>query len=88
MCRLTVDGEIKQFQLCKLDVPRNFGTWKTARATGKSVEAQKINAAVDRIRVDVNRRYQELMQSDGYVHCCQAEGCLPRTGRERNGRLC
>ena len=40
---------------------------KTARATGKSAEAQKINAAVDRIRVDVNRRYQELMQSDGYV---------------------
>ena len=36
-------------------------------ATGKSAEAQKINAAVDRIRVDVNRRYQELMQSDGYV---------------------
>ncbi len=33
---------------------------QSARATGKSAEAQKINAAVDRIRVDVNRRYQEL----------------------------
>jgi len=40
---------------------------KNGRATGKSLEAQKINAAVDRIRVDVNRHYQELMRSDGYV---------------------
>ena len=31
------------------------------------MEAQKINIAIDRIRVDVNRRYQELMQTDGYV---------------------
>ena len=68
MCRLTVDGEIKQFS-CKLDVPPKLWDVKTARATGKSAEAQKINAEVDRIRVDVNRRYQ-------------AEGRLPRAGRE------
>ena len=77
MCRLTVDGEIKQFS-CKLDVPPKLWDVKTARATGKSAEAQKINAAVDRIRVDVNRRYQELMQSDGYVTAAR----LPRAGRE------
>lgn len=81
MCRLTVDGEIKQFS-CKLDVPPKLWDVKTARATGKSAEAQKINAAVDRIRVDVNRRYQELMQSDGYVTAARAEGRLPRAGRE------
>ena len=74
MCRLTVDGEIKQFS-CKLDVPPKLWDVKTARATGKSAEAQKINAAVDRIRVDVNRRYQELNRH-------QAEGRLPRAGRE------
>ena len=51
MCRLTVDGEIKQFS-CKLDVPPKLWDMKTVRATGKSAEAQKINAAVDRIRVD------------------------------------
>ncbi len=38
---------------------------KNSRASGKSVEAQKINLAVDKIRVEVNRRYQELMQTDG-----------------------
>ena len=66
MCRLTVDGEIKQFS-CKMDIPPRLWDVKTGRASGKSIEAQKINRAVDKIRVDVNRRYQEMMQTDGYV---------------------
>ena len=66
MCRITVDGEIKQFS-CKMDVPLRLWDVKNNRASGKSVEAQIINRAVDKIRVEVNRRYQELMQSDGYV---------------------
>lgn len=66
MCRLTVDGEIKQFS-CKMDVSPRLWDVKTGRASGKSIEAQKINRAVDKIRVDVNRRYQEMMQTDGYV---------------------
>ena len=66
MCRLTVDGEVKQFS-CKMDVPSRLWDVKNGRATGKSVEAMQINLAVDKIRVEVNRRYQELMQSDGYV---------------------
>ena len=66
MCRLTVDGEIKQFS-CKMDVPLRLWDVKNNRASGKSVEAQRINIAVDKIRVEVNRRYQELMQTDGYV---------------------
>ena len=66
MCRLTVDGEIKQFSY-KMDVPLRLWDVKTGRASGKSVEAQRINLAVDKIRVEVNRRYQELMQTDGYV---------------------
>lgn len=66
MCRLTVDGEIKQFS-CKMDVPPRLWDVKAGRASGKSIEAQKINRAVDKIRVDVNHRYQEMMQTDGYV---------------------
>ena len=43
----------------------------------RAAEAQKINAEVDRIRVDVNRRYQELMQSDGYVTAARLrDACL------------
>lgn len=66
MCRITVDGEVKQFS-CKMDVPLHLWDVKNNRASGKSVQAHKINLAIDRIRVDVNRRYQELMQTDGYV---------------------
>ena len=66
MCRITVDGEIKQFS-CKLDAPLRLWDVKNNRASGKSAEAQRINRAVDKIRVEVNRRYQELMQTDGYV---------------------
>ena len=56
MCRITVDGEIKQFS-CKMDVPPRLWDVKNSRASGKSVEAQRINLAVDKIRVEVNRRY-------------------------------
>ena len=50
---------------------------KNNRALGKSVEAQRINLAVDKIRVEVNRRYQELMQSDGYVAAAKLKyACL------------
>ena len=62
MCRITVDGEIKQFS-CKMDVPLRLWDVKNNRASGKSAEAQRINHAVDKIRVEVNRRYQELMQT-------------------------
>lgn len=66
MCRITVGGEIKQFS-CKMDVPPRLWDVKNNRASGKSVEAQRINLAVDKIRLAVNRRYKELMQTDGYV---------------------
>ena len=46
MCRLTVDGEIKQFS-CKMDVPLRLWDVKNNRASGKSIEAQRINRAVD-----------------------------------------
>lgn len=66
MCGITVEGEIKLFS-CKMDVPLRLWNVKNNRALGKSVEAQKINIVIDKIRVEVNRCYQELMQTDGYV---------------------
>lgn len=50
-----------------MDVPLRLWDVKNNRASGKSVEAQKINRVVDKIRVEVNCHYQELMQTDGYV---------------------
>lgn len=40
---------------------------KNNHASDKSVEAQRISHAVDKIRMEVNRRYRELMQMEGYV---------------------
>ena len=77
MCRITVDGEIKQFS-CKMDVPPRLWDVKNSRASGKSVEAQRINLAVDKIRVEVNRRYQELMQADGLCNRRQTQRRLSR----------
>ena len=85
MCRITVDGEIKQFS-CKMDVPLRLWDVKNSRASGKSVEAQRINLAVDKIRVEVNRRYQELMQTDGYVTVRQTQRRLSRY-RHQAGNL-
>ena len=62
MCRLTVDGEIKQFS-CKMDVSPHLWDVKNNRASGKSAEAQRINRAVDKTRMEVNRRYQERLQA-------------------------
>ena len=39
MCRITVDGEIKQFS-CKMDVPLRLWDVKNNRASGKSAEAR------------------------------------------------
>ncbi len=57
MCRLTVDGEIKQIS-CKMDVPLRLWDVKTGRAIGKSIDAKKVNDEIDKIRVDVNRHYR------------------------------
>ncbi len=67
MCRLTVDGEIRQFS-CKMDVPPHMWDTKTGRAAGRSATARIINEEVDRIRADINRHYLELIRKDGYVN--------------------
>lgn len=66
MGRITVDGGIAQFS-CKMSVPPGLWDTKAGRMGGKSTQAVKANLALDKIRVDINRRYQETMQSDGYV---------------------
>ena len=66
MGRITIDGTISQFS-CKMTVPPNLWDTKAGRLTGKSTLAVKTNLALDKIRVDINRHYQEVMQTDGFV---------------------
>lgn len=66
MGRSTIDGTISQFS-CKMTVPPNLWDTKAGRLAGKSTLAVKTNLALDKIRVDINRHYQEVMQTDGFV---------------------
>ena len=66
MGRITIDGTISQFS-CKMNISPNLGDTKAGRLTGKSTLAVKTNLALDKIRVDINRHYQEVMQTDGFV---------------------
>ncbi len=66
MGRITIDGTISQFS-CKMTVPPNLWDTKAGRMTGKSTLAVKTNLALDKIRVNINRHYQDVMQTDGFV---------------------
>ena len=66
MGRITVDGTISQFS-CKMNVLPDLWDTKAGRLTGKSLQALKANIALDKIRVDINRHYQEIMQEEGFV---------------------
>lgn len=97
MCRITVDGEIKQFS-CKMDVPLRLWDVKNNRASGKSVEAQKINLAVDKnscggkpplSRADADGRVCYRRQVERYLsrYRCQA-GNLAEAVRTAQRRVC
>lgn len=66
MGRITIDKTISQFS-CKMTVSPNLWDTKARRLTGKSTLAVKTNHALDKIRVDINRHYQEVVQTDGFV---------------------
>ena len=66
MGRITIDGTISQFS-CKITVPPNLWDTKAGRLTGKSTLALKANLVLDKIRVDINRHYQEVMQADSFA---------------------
>ena len=66
MGRITIDGTISQFSL-KMNVPPNLWDTKAGRLTGKSTVAVKTNITLDKIRVDINKHYQELLQTDGFT---------------------
>ena len=66
MGRITIDGTIGQFS-CKMNVPPSLWDTKAGRMTGKSTVAVKTNITLDKMRVDITRHYQEIMQADGFA---------------------
>ena len=66
MCRITVNGKISQFS-CKLDVEEKLWNVNLGRMSGRSIVAQETNGMLDKIRIGINKAYQEIMDRDGYV---------------------
>jgi len=66
MGRITVNGTIAQFS-CKLNVKPALWDTKSNRASGKSIEAQKINRKLDNIRTQIGKQYQRISDKDNFV---------------------
>lgn len=66
MCRITVNGKLSQFS-CKLDVEEKLWNVELGRLSGRSSVAQEANRVLDKIRVGINKAYQEICDKDNYV---------------------
>ena len=66
MGRITVDGSQTQFS-CKLTVDPKLWDTKGGRVTGRSTAALETNRLLDKMRVRINKHYQEIMERDNYV---------------------
>lgn len=66
MCRITVNGKISQFS-CKLDVEKKTWNIELGRVSGRSTVAQETNRMLDKIRVGINKAYQDICDKDNYV---------------------
>lgn len=66
MCHVTVNGKVSQFS-CKLDVEEKSWNVELGRLSGRSLIAHEGNRMLDKIRVGINKAYQEICNHDNYV---------------------
>ena len=66
MGRITVDGTQTQFS-CKVTANPKLWDTKGGRMTGKSMLALEMNRKLDKMRVSINKHYQEILDRDNYV---------------------
>ena len=66
MGRITVNSSIAQFS-CKLNIKPDLWDTKANKASGKSIEAQKINQKLDNIRTQIGKQYQSICDKDNFV---------------------
>ena len=74
MGRITVDGSQTQFS-CKLTVDPKLWDTKGGRVTGRSSAALETNRMLDKMRVRINKHYQEItgLQWPGWMGL----SCIP-----------
>ena len=66
MGRITVNGTISQFS-CKLTIRPALWDTEANKASGKSVEAQRINEKLENIKTNIGKQYQRISDRDSYV---------------------
>ncbi|MDL2214605.1 site-specific integrase [Dysgonomonas sp. OttesenSCG-928-M03] len=66
MGRITVNGSVSQFS-CKLNIKPSLWDTKANKASGKSLEAQKINQKLDNIKTQIGKQYQNICDKDNFV---------------------
>ena len=66
MGRITVDGTQAQFS-CKVTANPDLWDTKGGRMKGKSAMALEENRKLDKMRVCINKNYQEIMDRDSFV---------------------
>lgn len=66
MGRITVNSSIAQFS-CKLNIKPDLWDTGANKASGKSLEAQKINQKLDNIRTQIGKQYQSICDRDNFV---------------------
>ncbi|WP_262894334.1 Arm DNA-binding domain-containing protein, partial [Alistipes senegalensis] len=66
MGRITINGTMSQFS-CKLSVRSSLWDAKANKASGKSLEAQRLNEKLENIKTNIGKQYQRLCDRDSYV---------------------
>lgn len=66
MGRITVNSSIAQFS-CKLNIKPSLWDTGANRASGKSIEAQKINQKLNNIKTQIGKQYQNICNRDNFV---------------------
>ncbi len=66
MGRITVNSSIAQFS-CKLNIKPSLWDTGANRASGKSIDAQKINQKLDNIKTQIGKQYQNICNRDNFV---------------------
>lgn len=79
--RITVNGQVAQFS-CKQTVALSLWDAKANRVKGKSVEAQKINHALDKIKAKIIEHYGQIREREGFATAEMVRNAYQGIGNE------
>ena len=80
MGRITINGTMSQFS-SKLSVRSSLWDAKANKASGKSLESQRINEKLENIKTNIGKQYQRLCDRDSYVTAEKVRNAFLGMGR-------